>query len=69
MLADAAMMIAVLTTAPAGTGIAALDLKANFLRPVSGDGRDLTARAVVERTGPHAGDLAGAESRTPTASR
>ncbi len=51
MLADAAMMIAVLTTAPAGTAIAALDLKANFLRPVSGDGRDLTARAVVEHTG------------------
>ena len=51
MLADTAMMIAVLTTAPAGTAIAALDLKANFLRPVAGDGRDLTARAVVEHTG------------------
>ena len=51
MLADTAMMIAVLTTAPAGTAIAALDLKANFLRPVPGDGRDLTARAVVEHTG------------------
>jgi uncharacterized protein (TIGR00369 family) len=51
MLADTAMMIAVLTTAPAGTAIAALDLKANFLRPVAGDGRDLTARAMVEHTG------------------
>jgi uncharacterized protein (TIGR00369 family) len=51
MLADTAMTIAVLTTAPAGTAIAALDLKANFLRPVIGDGRDLTARAVVEHTG------------------
>jgi uncharacterized protein (TIGR00369 family) len=51
MLADTAMMIAVLTTAPAGTAIAALDLKANFLRPVPGDGRDLIARAVVEHTG------------------
>jgi uncharacterized protein (TIGR00369 family) len=47
MLADAAMMTAVLTTAPAGTAVAGLDVKANFLRPVFGDGAELTARAEV----------------------
>ena len=51
MLADTAMITAVLTTAPAGTAIAGLDLKANFLRPVPGDGRDLLARAAVEHSG------------------
>jgi uncharacterized protein (TIGR00369 family) len=39
------------TTAPAGTAVAGLDLKINFLRPVLGDGRDLTARASVIRAG------------------
>ena len=51
MLADATMQIAVLTTAPAGTAVAGLDLKVNFLRPVSGDGADLVARAEVEHSG------------------
>jgi uncharacterized protein (TIGR00369 family) len=51
MLADTAMMTAVLTTAPAGTAVAGVDLKANFLRPVAGDGRDLTARAEVVHQG------------------
>jgi uncharacterized protein (TIGR00369 family) len=51
MLADFAMTIAVLTTAPAGQAIAGLDLKVNFLRPVNGDGRELTARASVEHSG------------------
>jgi uncharacterized protein (TIGR00369 family) len=51
MLADFAMTIAVLTTAPAGQAIAGLDLKVNFLRPVNGDGRELTARANVEHSG------------------
>lgn len=51
MLADTALMTAVLTTAPAGTAIAGLDLKVNFLRPVSGDGADLLARAQVEHSG------------------
>jgi uncharacterized protein (TIGR00369 family) len=51
MLADFAITVAVLTTAPAGMAIAGLDLKVNFLRPVVGDGRDLTARAQVEHSG------------------
>ena len=51
MLADFAMLIAVLTTAPAGVAIAGVDLKVNFLRPVAGDGRDLTAHAEVEHAG------------------
>ena len=51
MLADAAMMTAVLTTAPAGTAVAGLDVKANFLRPVFGDGAELTARAEVVHRG------------------
>lgn len=51
MLADAAMLTAVLTTADPGTAIAGLDLKVNFLRPVSGDGRTLTARAEVVHSG------------------
>jgi uncharacterized protein (TIGR00369 family) len=51
MLADAAMLNAVMTTTPAGTAIAGLDLKTNFLRPVPPDGRDLTARAEVVHSG------------------
>jgi uncharacterized protein (TIGR00369 family) len=51
MLADQTMMTAVLTTTPAGTAIAGLDLKANFLRPVFGDGADLVARAEVVHQG------------------
>ncbi len=51
MLADTAMLASVLTTAPAGTAIAGLDLKANFLRPVFGDGAELTARAEVVHSG------------------
>jgi uncharacterized protein (TIGR00369 family) len=51
MLADQAMLTAVLTTAPAGTAIAGLDLKANFLRPVFGDGGELVARAEVVHSG------------------
>lgn len=51
MLADLAMLIAVETTRPAGTAIAGLDLKANFLRPVRPDGADLTARAEIVHAG------------------
>jgi uncharacterized protein (TIGR00369 family) len=51
MLADAAMLSAVLATAGAGTAIAGLDLKVNFLRPAPADGHDLTARATVEHPG------------------
>ena len=51
MLADTAMQVAVQTTALAGTAIAGLDLKLNYLRPVLADGRDLTARASVSHSG------------------
>ena len=51
MFADTAMMMAVLTTAAPGTAVAGLDLKVNYLRPVPPDGRDLTARAIVEHSG------------------
>jgi uncharacterized protein (TIGR00369 family) len=51
MLADMAMGIAVETTAPAGTAIAGLDLKVNYLRPALPDGRELTARASVTHKG------------------
>jgi uncharacterized protein (TIGR00369 family) len=51
MLADFAMLIAVETTVPAGLAFAGLDLKANFLRPVSPDDSELTARAEVAHAG------------------
>lgn len=50
-LADASMMAAAATTAQAGTAIAGLDLKVNYLRPVFADGRDLVARADVLHRG------------------
>jgi uncharacterized protein (TIGR00369 family) len=49
--ADAAINMAVMTTLPAGTSFGTLDLKVNFLRPVTPDGRDLVARATVEQRG------------------
>jgi len=49
--ADAAINTAVMTTVPAGTSFGTLDLKINFLRPVTPDGRDLVARATVEQRG------------------
>ncbi len=51
MLADFAMLIAVETTVPAGLAFAGLDLKANFLRPVSPGDSELTARAEVVHAG------------------
>ena len=51
MLADFAMLIAVETTTTAGLAFAGLDLKVNFLRPASPDGRELTARAEVVHGG------------------
>ena len=50
-LADAAINTAVTTTLDAGTSFGTLDLKVNFLRPVTPDGRDLFARASVEQRG------------------
>jgi uncharacterized protein (TIGR00369 family) len=50
-LADQAINTAVLTTLPPGASFGTLDLKVNFLRPVTPDGRDLVARATVEQRG------------------
>ncbi|HET9673103.1 MAG TPA: PaaI family thioesterase [Actinomycetota bacterium] len=50
-LADAAINAAVTTTLPPGTSFGTLDLKTQFLRPVTPDGRDLTATATVEQRG------------------
>jgi uncharacterized protein (TIGR00369 family) len=51
MLADSAMQAAVVSTAPAATAVAGLDLKVNFLRPGIVDGHDLRARAEVVHAG------------------
>jgi uncharacterized protein (TIGR00369 family) len=51
MLAEAAMAAAVFSTAPAGTAIAPLDLKVNYLRPVFPDGEELITRARVLHQG------------------
>jgi uncharacterized protein (TIGR00369 family) len=50
-LADAAISAAVTTTLPPGSSFATLDLKMNFLRPVTPDGRELVARSTVEQRG------------------
>jgi uncharacterized protein (TIGR00369 family) len=49
--ADAALNAAVTTTLPPGTSFGTLDLKVRFLRPVTPDGRELTASATVEQRG------------------
>jgi uncharacterized protein (TIGR00369 family) len=51
MLADLAMLNAVETKIDAGTAIAGLDLKVNYLRPVMPDGRELVARAEIVHSG------------------
>jgi uncharacterized protein (TIGR00369 family) len=50
-LADTAINSAVTTTLPPGTSFGTLDLKVNFLRPVTPNGRELVARATVEQRG------------------
>jgi uncharacterized protein (TIGR00369 family) len=51
LLADTVLACAVQSTVPAGTAYAPLDLKVNFLRPVSPDGRDLTGRGTIVHRG------------------
>ena len=51
MLADSALAGAIETVTPAGTAVATIDIKVNFLRPVEGDGRDLVAKGRVEHAG------------------
>ena len=50
-LADASINAAVTTTLPPDSSFATLDLKMNFLRPVTPDGRELVARSTVEQRG------------------
>jgi len=48
---DGGINTAVTTTLPPGTSFGTLDLKVNFLRPVTPDGRELVARARVVHRG------------------
>jgi uncharacterized protein (TIGR00369 family) len=51
MLAESAMGAAVFSTVEAGTAIASLDLKVNYLRPVFPDGEPITASARILHQG------------------
>ena len=51
LLADAALSCAVMTTIPSRSSFASLDLKVNYLRPVTPDGELLTARARLVHRG------------------
>jgi uncharacterized protein (TIGR00369 family) len=51
LLANSASGAAVQTIAPAATGFTALDLKANFLRPVSAEGEELIATGAITHRG------------------
>jgi uncharacterized protein (TIGR00369 family) len=51
MVADAALQSAIQTIVPAGTAMASVDLKVNFLRPAPADGRDLVAQGRVTHAG------------------
>ena len=51
LLADLALALATQTTLSKGEGMASVDIKVNFLRPVAGDGSTLEARAKVVHRG------------------
>jgi len=51
LLADLALALATQTTLARGEGMASVDIKVNFLRPVAGDGSTLEARAKVVHRG------------------
>ena len=51
MLADTALSCAIIASTPAGTAVAAMDLKVNYLRPAPADGRDLRAHGRVRHVG------------------
>ena len=67
LLADLALALATQTTLAAGEGMASVDIKVNFLRPVAGDGSRLEARAKVVHRGRSLdrGDCGGARRRRP----
>ncbi len=51
LLAETALSTAIETTLPAGTALAPVDLKVNYLRPAVADGRELTAVGRVSHSG------------------
>jgi uncharacterized protein (TIGR00369 family) len=51
LLAEAALSGAIQTTTPAGTALAPVDLKVNYLRPLAADGRRAMARGRVVHSG------------------
>lgn len=51
LIAEAALSDAIQTTLPAGTSIAPIDLKVNYLRPAASDGRELVAVGAVLHAG------------------
>ncbi len=51
LLAETAASAAIQTTLPAGTALAPVDLKVNYLRPAASDGRDLLAHGTVIHRG------------------
>jgi len=51
LLAEAALSTAIQTTVPAGTALAPIDLKVNYLKPLASDGREATARGTVYHAG------------------
>jgi uncharacterized protein (TIGR00369 family) len=50
-IAETALSAAIQTTLPAGTALAPVDLKVNFLRPAAADDRELVARGEVKHRG------------------
>jgi uncharacterized protein (TIGR00369 family) len=51
LLAETALSTAIQTTLPPATALAPIDLKVNFLRPATADGRDLIAHGRVAHRG------------------
>lgn len=51
MLLDVGIVTATTTTLPPGTSFGSLDLKVNFLRPITPDGRDIRGQARVVHRG------------------
>lgn len=51
LLAETALSTAIQTTLPAGTALAPIDLKVNYLRPAIADGRELIADGLVTHRG------------------
>jgi uncharacterized protein (TIGR00369 family) len=51
LLADTALACAIQTTVPAGTALAMVDLKVNFVRPAQADSRELVSHGTVTHRG------------------